>query len=141
MAPPPKRLVAWGVDDQQARQLQIELPALAQLLGPHLNGACRVQTDQVAWHQSACTSSKMRPLHLVVKLKGPTGLAKDTHGSLPPHQSPCRPPALQQTQHHSMLALTCRDIGGTNLLRDAACLAVLHVGAPDVVQNLGLACT
>mmetsp|Transcript_18383 Transcript_18383/g.46452 ORF Transcript_18383/g.46452 Transcript_18383/m.46452 type:complete len:737 (-) Transcript_18383:1874-4084(-) len=29
--------------------------------------------------------------------------------------------------------------GGTNLLRDAARLAVLHVGAADVVQDLGLA--
>ena len=75
------------------------------------------------------------------QVPGLTGLAVDTHGSLPPRQSPCHPPALQHTQPHSVLALTRRDVGGANLLRDAACLAVLHVGAPDVVQNLGLACT
>jgi hypothetical protein len=32
-----------------------------------------------------------------------------------------------------------RDVGGPDLLGDAARLAVLHVGAPDVVQDLGLA--
>ena len=31
-------------------------------------------------------------------------------------------------------------VGGANLLRDAACLPVLHVGAPHLVQNLRFAC-
>lgn len=35
--------------------------------------------------------------------------------------------------------LTGWDVGGTDLLRDASCLSILHVGAPNVVQNLSLA--
>ena len=33
-----------------------------------------------------------------------------------------------------------RHIGGTNLLCDAASLAVLHIGASHIVQQLGFAC-
>jgi len=36
----------------------------------------------------------------------------------------------------ALLHRLCGDEGGADLLRDAARLAVLHVGAPDVVQNL-----
>jgi hypothetical protein len=39
----------------------------------------------------------------------------------------------------ALLNRICRHKGSSDLLRDASCFSVLHVGAPDVVQNLCLA--
>ena len=45
----PERLVAGGVNDQQARQLEVELAALAQLLRPRLHRACRQRLSAWVW--------------------------------------------------------------------------------------------
>ena len=33
-----------------------------------------------------------------------------------------------------------RNIGGTNLLCDSTSFPILHIGAPDIIQDLSLAC-
>ncbi len=65
--------LTWGVDDEEARQLELKLLALAQGLCAHADGVAR-------------------------------------------------------------------DVGGADLLRDAACLTLLHTRPPYVVQQLRLAC-
>jgi hypothetical protein len=84
-------------------------------------GGCRKQ------HGSRCSWATA---HAVAR----PGLCPRQAASSTPHTL-----HMQESRQAGGRVLTGWDVGGTNLLRDASCLSILHVGAPNVVQNLSLA--
>lgn len=99
---------------------------------------------QLAPRRDTCRKHEGRPRAWPVPTTTPGAANAGMHASgthcclVLPLRRACSHLGLQNRHHKN--GLTGGDVGGTNLLRDAACLAILHIGAPDVVQNLGLAC-